>query len=61
MNGKYEHTQLLILGDCDSFLGMMMHGQDITLIFIQTHENPSPESIHMEEAANIAFRRKDKC
>lgn len=49
MNAKYEHTQLPILGNYDSFLGMTLHRQDTTLISIQTHENPSPQSIHMEE------------
>lgn len=49
MNAKYEQTQLPILGDCDSFLGMTMHRQDTTLIFIQTHENLSPQCIYMEE------------
>lgn len=28
---------------------MMMHRQNITTISIQSHENPSPHSIHMEE------------
>lgn len=28
---------------------MMMHRQDITTICIQTHENPSPQSIHTED------------
>jgi len=49
MNATDEHGQLPVLGDTDSFWRMTMQSQYITLIFIQTHESPSPWSIHVEE------------